>query len=104
MKETQKAWKELNEAVGRAPKYCVARYRLARVYFERGDTEQAAENLEAVYADVRCPIQEAYLLGGLVQQRRKQRDRARALFSRCAEMAPRSCTAGECRRYVALIR
>lgn len=104
MKETQKAWKELNEAVGRVPKFCVGRYRLARVYFERGDVEQAAENLETVFTDGRCPIQEAYLLGGLVHQRRKQRDRARSLFARCSEMAPRSCTAGECRRYVALIR
>jgi type IV pilus assembly protein PilF len=104
MKDTQKAWKELNEAVSRAPRYCVGRYRLAKVYFERGDVVQAAENLDSILADGRCPIQEAFLLGGLVQQRRKDKERARALFIRCAQMAPRSCTAGECKRYQALLR
>ena len=104
MKDTQNAWKELHEAVSREPKSCVGRYRLAKVYFERGDLEQAQENIDAVVNDGRCPIQEAYLLGGLVHQRRRGRERARGLFQRCADMAPRSCAAGECRRYASLIR
>jgi type IV pilus assembly protein PilF len=104
LKETQRAWKELHEAVSRAPRFCVARYRLAKVYFERGDMEQAAENIDPVVEDARCPIQEAFMLGGLVQQRRKSRDRARALFNRCADLAPRSCAAAQCRRYAQLIR
>lgn len=104
MKDVQRAWKELHEAVSRAPRYCVGRYRLAKVYFERGDVTQAAENLDTLLGDGRCPIQEAFLLGGLVEQRRKDRDRARDLFARCAQMAPRSCTAGECTRYAALLR
>jgi type IV pilus assembly protein PilF len=104
MKDTQRAWKELHEAVSRSPKFCVGRYRLAKVYFERGDLEQAQENIDVVVTDARCPIQEAYLLAGLIHQRRRNRDRARALFQRCADMAPRSCTAGECRRYASLIR
>jgi Tfp pilus assembly protein PilF len=104
LKDTQKAWKELHEAVSRAPKNCVARYRLAKVYFERGDMDQAAENVDSVVEDARCPIQEAFMLGGLVHQRRKNRDRARALFKRCVDMAPRSCAAAQCRRYGQLIR
>jgi type IV pilus assembly protein PilF len=104
MKDTQKAWKELHEAVARAPKFCVGRYRLAKVYLERTDLEQAQENIDAVVNDERCPIQEAFLLGGLVHQRRRNRERARGLFQRCADMAPRSCTAAECRRYASLIR
>jgi type IV pilus assembly protein PilF len=104
LKETQKAWKELHEAVARAPRNCVARYRLAKVYFERGDMDQAAENIDAVVEEARCPIQEAFMLGGLVQQRRKNRDRARTLFKRCADLAPKSCTAAQCRRYAQLIR
>jgi Tfp pilus assembly protein PilF len=103
-KEIQRAWKELHEAVSRAPGFCVGRYRLAKVYVDRGDVEQAAEHVDAVVNDNRCPIQEAYLLGGLVQQRRKHRERARALFGRCAEMAPRSCIASECRRYAQMIQ
>jgi type IV pilus assembly protein PilF len=104
MKQTQRAWKELHEAVSRAPKFCVGRYRLAKVYFERGDMAQAAENVDAVVDDARCPIQEAYLLGGLVHQRHQNRERARVLLRRCADLAPRSCVAGECRRYSELLR
>jgi type IV pilus assembly protein PilF len=104
MKDTQKAWRELHEAVSRSPKFCVGRYRLAKVYFERSDLDQAQENIDVVVNDARCPIQEAYLLAGLIHQRRRNRDRARGLLQRCADMAPRSCTAGECRRYASLIR
>jgi len=104
MKQTQRAWKELHEAVSRAPRFCVGRYRLAKVYFERGDMAQAAENVDSILGDVRCPIQEAFLLGGLVHQRHRNRERARTLFRRCADLAPRSCVAQECRRYSDLVR
>lgn len=102
-RDIQHAWKELHEAVARAPNFCVGRYRLAKVYVERGEADRAAEELDLVLANKQCPIQEAYLLGGLVHERRKDSERARALFEQCAEMAPRSCTADECRRYAKLI-
>ncbi len=103
-KEIQKAWKELHEAAARAPGFCVARYRLARVYVERGELDQAAEELEAVLLDKRCPIQEALLWSGVVAQRRKDREGAVAHFQRCREMAPRSCVAEECRSFAQLIQ
>jgi Tfp pilus assembly protein PilF len=104
-KETQKAWKELHEAVSRSPGLCVGRYRLAKVYVDRGDMEQASEQIDAIVNDARrCNIQEAFLLGGLVQQRRKERDRAQELLKICTEMAPRSCVARECKRYAQLIQ
>jgi type IV pilus assembly protein PilF len=104
-KNLQNAWKELHEAVSRSPGFCVGRYRLAKVLIDRGEIEQAAEALEPLLADVkRCPIQEAQLLGGLVNERVQARDKAQQLFQRCAEMAPRSCVADECRRYAQLIR
>jgi type IV pilus assembly protein PilF len=102
--ELQNAWKELHEAVSRAPGFCVGHYRLAKVYVERGDAERAAEELEPVLATGRCPIQEASLLGGLVHERRKDRERAKTLFDRCITMAPRSCVADQCRRYAQLIQ
>jgi Tfp pilus assembly protein PilF len=98
------AWKELHDAVARAPGFCVGRYRLAKIYVERADYDRAAEQIDAVVTDARCPIQEAYLLGGLVYQRRKETERAGELFSRCAEMAPRSCLAAECKRYSEMIQ
>jgi type IV pilus assembly protein PilF len=103
-KDVLNAWKELHEAVGKAPGLCVGRYRLAKVYMERGDVDRAAEEVEAVVGNKQCPIQEAFLLAGLVHERRKERDRGRALFERCTEMAPRSCVAAECRRYAQLLQ
>ena len=102
-KDLQQAWKELHEAVSRAPNFCVGRYRLAKGYMERGDVEQAAEEVDAVVADKRCPIQEAFLLAGLVAERHKDSERSRTLFQRCSEMAPRSCIADECRRYAQMV-
>jgi len=102
-KDLLNAWKELHEAVSQSPGFCVGRYRLAKVYVERGEIDSAADEVDAVIANDKCPIQEAYLLAGLVHQRRKERDQAKALFERCASLAPRGCMAGECRRYAELI-
>jgi Tfp pilus assembly protein PilF len=104
-KDIQSAWKELHEAVSRAPGFCVARYRLAKVYVDRGETDQAMDALAPVVSDVRrCPIQEAQLLGGLLNERKRELASARELFQRCIDMAPRSCVADECRRYAKLIQ
>ena len=103
-KDFQSAWKELHEAVSRAPGFCVARYRLAKVYVDRSEIDQAADALAPVLSDVkRCPIQEAQLLGGLLNERKREMVSARELFQRCVDMAPRSCIADECRRYAKLI-
>jgi type IV pilus assembly protein PilF len=104
-KDLQNAWKELHEAVSRAPMFCVGRYRLAKVYLERGEIEQAADAIEPLVADgKRCPIQEAFLLAGLLQERRRNSEKARDLFRTCADMSPRSCVADECRRYAQMIQ
>jgi tetratricopeptide (TPR) repeat protein len=104
-KDIQSAWKELHEAVSRAPGFCVARYRLAKIYVDRGEIDQAVDALAPVIADVkRCPIQEAQLLGGLLNERKRDLPSARELFQRCVDMGPRSCIADECRRYAQLIQ
>jgi type IV pilus assembly protein PilF len=104
-KDLQNAWKELHEAVARVPSFCVGRYRLAKVYLERGETEQAVDTIDPLIADAkRCPLQEAYLLAGLLYERRKDSQKARDLFRACADMSPRSCVAEECRRYAQMIQ
>jgi type IV pilus assembly protein PilF len=103
-KDLPGAWKELHEAVARAPGFCVGRYRLAKVYVERTDYDRAAEELDAVVTGGHCPIQEAFLLAGMVDQRRKTPAKAREMFDRCAQLAPRSCLAVECKRYSELIQ
>jgi type IV pilus assembly protein PilF len=104
-KDLQRAWKELYEAVSAAPAFCVGRYRLAKVYLERGEVDQALDAVEPLIADrKRCPIQEAFLLAGLLHERRKDSEKARELFRVCADMSPRSCVAEECRRYAQMIQ
>ena len=93
------------ESVARDSAFCVGRYRLAKVYVERGEVDQAVDVLEPLIADGKhCPIQEAFLLGGLLHERRKNSEKARDLFRACAEMSPRSCVANECRRYAQMIQ
>jgi Tfp pilus assembly protein PilF len=92
-----RASKALRQSLFEQPKFCVGRYRLAKVYYEQQDWEQAASELEQVVSDKACPIQEAYHLAGMVALRRDDRDRARQLFARCVELAPRSCLASECK-------
>jgi Tfp pilus assembly protein PilF len=104
-RDLQNAWKELYESVARAPSFCVGRYRLAKVHVERGEFDQAGDVLAPLVADSkRCPIQEAFLLDGLVQERRKDTQKAREMFRACADMSPRSCVAEECKRYAQMIQ
>ena len=103
-KNLNAAWKALHESIARAPGFCVGRYRLAKVYAERGQYEEAGEEIDAVTSNAACPIQEAFLLGGLVHQHRQNVARARELFGRCVAMAPRACMAAECRKYAEMIQ
>lgn len=103
-RDLQRAWRELQDAVSRQPGFCVGRYRLAKVLVDRGQVEEADEHLAAITADPRCPIQEAYLLAGMVAQKQNDADRAQELFSRCTALGPKSCVAGECRRFAQIIR
>ncbi|HEX7622440.1 MAG TPA: tetratricopeptide repeat protein, partial [Anaeromyxobacteraceae bacterium] len=85
--------------------FCVGRYRLAKVYLERGDLDEALDAIGPLLADSkRCPIQEAFLLGGLLYERRKDSAKAREFFRACADMSSRSCAADECRRYAQMIQ
>jgi Tfp pilus assembly protein PilF len=102
-KDVQSAWKELHEAVARSPGFCVGRYRLAKVYVARDDLDRASEELDAVTGTAQCPIQEAFLLAGMVQQKRRETAKAQALFARCVQLAPRSCVAAECKGYSEMI-
>jgi type IV pilus assembly protein PilF len=103
-KNLNAAWKALHEAVARLPGFCVGRYRLAKVYVERGQYDEAADEIDAVAANPACPVQEAFLLGGLVHQHRGDTAGARALFDRCVAIASRACLAAECRRYAGMLQ
>jgi Tfp pilus assembly protein PilF len=103
-KNLNDAWKALHESVARAPGFCVGRYRLAKVYVERGQYDEAAEEIDAVVANPACPIQEAFLLAGLVHQHRGDAAGATKLFERCVTISARACLAAECKRYTEMIQ
>ncbi len=92
-----RASKALRQALFEQPKFCVGRYRLAKVYYEQHDWEQAAGELDLVTQDPSCGFQEAFHLAGLVALRRDDRDKAQQLFTRCLAVAPKSCLASECK-------
>lgn len=92
-----RAAKALRQAVFEQPKFCVGRYRLAKVYYESQEWDRAWEEIDQVTSDKACPIQEAFQLAGLVALRRNDRERAQQLFARCVELAPKSCLASECK-------
>jgi tetratricopeptide (TPR) repeat protein len=96
-REYLRAAKELRTAVFSNPQFCVGRYRLAKVYYDQKSWDTAAEELEKVTSDKACPIQEAFLLAGLVALKRGERPRAAELFRRCSDLSPKSCLAQQCR-------
>lgn len=91
-----RAAKVLRQALFEQPQFCVGRYRLAKVYYSQGEFDHAAEELQLVIDDKKCPIQEAYQLAGLVALKRHERSSAAQLFQRCLTLAPKSCVAREC--------
>jgi len=98
--EHTKAAKELRTALYGNPKFCVGRYRLAKVLADQQDLDGALTELNRLSNDKACPIQEAYhLFGILALKRGGAEDRAQAAeaFRRCVELAPQSCLARQCR-------
>lgn len=94
------ATNELRQAVLLNPDFCVARYRLAQVYLDTGLPEQAVEQARAVVEDPRCPIQDAHRILGVASLRLGDEPSASAAFGSCVSLAPRSCLAQDCQRFL----
>ncbi|MCX4244424.1 tetratricopeptide repeat protein [Paraliomyxa miuraensis] len=94
------ATNELRQSVLLNPDFCVGRYRLAQVYLDSGLIEQAVEQAMAVVDDPRCPIQDAHRILGVASLRLGDELAARDAFGSCVTMAPRSCLAQDCRRFL----
>ena len=94
--ERARASQALRQALFDQPKFCVGHYRLAKVYYDEGQWDQAAGELNQVLSDKACPIQEAYQLAGLVAIRKDDRARAAELFEKCVQLSPHSCLARAC--------
>jgi Tfp pilus assembly protein PilF len=89
----------LRQALFQQPEFCLARFRLGKVYFSKKDYRRASQELKKAVEQEKCPIQDAFQLLGTMYLRLGQAESARESFARCVELNPRSCVAGECRRY-----
>jgi type IV pilus assembly protein PilF len=94
------ATNELRQAVLLNPDFCVGRYRLAQVYLDAELPEQAVEQARLVVDDPRCPIQDAHRILGVASLRMGDETVAREAFGSCVTLAPRSCLALDCGRFV----
>ncbi|MCC6746537.1 MAG: tetratricopeptide repeat protein [Deltaproteobacteria bacterium] len=98
-----RAARDLRQALFYQPKFCIGRYRLAKVYYEEREYAKVITELKHVTDDKDCPIQEPFQLLGLTYGRLRQTEEARQQFDRCVALNPKSCISLECRRYVKLI-
>jgi type IV pilus assembly protein PilF len=97
------AARELRQSIFHEPRFCVGRYRLAKVYYDQKDYDAAIKELKRVVDDKACPIQEAYHLLGLALMKKKDPGQAKIEFDSCVKLNPNSCISEECRRYAKLI-
>ena len=97
------AARELRQSVFQEPRFCLGRYRLAKVYYEDKAYEKASEELRKVVEDKACPIQEAHELLGLTFLKLHEPEQARTQLEKCSDLNPRSCISEECRRYAKLM-
>jgi type IV pilus assembly protein PilF len=97
------AGRELRQAIFHEPRFCVGRYRLAKVYYDDKRFTEAVDELKKVTEDKSCPIQEAYQLLGLSYLKVRDSEHARQQFDQCVKLDPRSCVSEECRHYMKLM-
>ena len=96
-REYTKAGEDLRQAIFHENKFCLGRYRLAKVYFAKKKFDRVIKELEWT-AREKCPIQEApYLLGRAYVQKRSM-NQAREQFEVCVKMNPKSCLSKVCER------
>lgn len=94
-----KASKSLRQALFLAPKFYLAHYWLGRVYYAQQRYEEAVKELLFTVRSFGLP-QAAHQYLGLAQLKQGRNKAARAAFRRCVQLASRSCTAQECKRYL----
>ena len=97
------AARDLRQALFHQPKFCVARYRLAKVYYRQNNFSAAQKELDKVVDDKNCQFQDPSLLLGLTYTKLRQPQAAAEQFQRCITLNPNSCMSTECRRYTRLI-
>lgn len=99
LRRYREATQALERAVAIRQDFCVGHYRLGEAYFRMNEYGRALEALDRGL-NARTPgcdrIQPAYRVRGEVHVRLHQPDAARADFTRCRDLAPRTRDGREC--------
>jgi len=100
-----KAVSYLNQALLLQSKYCLARYRLGRAFFDSGNFKKSEYHLQkTLNQGPPCTnIQEVWLYLGLTQVKRGMPEKAVYTFTKCVEVAPSSCVAQKCKHHLTLL-
>lgn len=106
MKKLDQALSQLTQALLMESKFCVARYRLGRVYQEQERTKEAIAEFEKTLRQGHpCnSIQEVYLYLGLAHVKLGRTQEAAGTFENCLRVAANSCVAVECRQYLKMLQ
>lgn len=106
MKKFDQALSQLTQALLMESKFCVARYRLGRVYQEQDRTEEAIAEFEKTLRQGHpCnSIQEVHLYLGLAYVKLGRTQEAAGTFENCLRVAANSCVAVECRQYLKMLQ
>ncbi len=98
-----RASKNLRQAIFLAPKFYLAHYWMGRVHYSENRYEDAFKEFEMTAREFGLP-QAVHQYLGLTKLKLGRKEGARKAFLRCVELAPRSCTAEECHRYLKIMR
>ncbi|MCD6499896.1 MAG: tetratricopeptide repeat protein [Deltaproteobacteria bacterium] len=101
-RKPQTALKNLKQALFLAPKLYLARYWLGRVWYNLGHYAEAVRELRRTTRRFGLP-QAAFQYLGLAYLRIGRKADALVAMQQCLKLAPASCAAQECRRYVKLM-
>lgn len=106
--EYQKAVVALKNALREQPKFCVARYRLAEVYYKLREYNKALEEVKLAVLPVDekqnipdcSKLPDAYYLMGLIYTSLENIDEGEKAFKKCVELAPNTEIGKRCNTYL----
>ncbi|MBN2723880.1 MAG: tetratricopeptide repeat protein [Deltaproteobacteria bacterium] len=99
MKNYPRAISHLKQALISQKNFCLARYRLARIYYKMGRYDDSEREFDRTLKQgPPCNgIQEAWLYGAMSKLKRGDAVVAKDYLRKCSIIAPQSCIAAQCR-------
>lgn len=110
LQEYTKANEALNNALREQPNFCVARYRLAQLYYKQHKNEEAFEEIDIALRPVSeedddeisdcSKMAEGYHLLGLINTALNKEEDANNAFRKCIELSPQTILSKRCKSHL----